>query len=252
MIAQGVLPFEFVPETRKTTLTAFAGLPVYLDLAAAIGLRESLERHVEIGERGQGWSDAQVVTSLVLLNLAGGDSVDDLRILEGDSGFGRVLRRTEMRGMSRRDRRAAERRFRQGRQRSVPSPSAARRSLLRFVNRESEAERGPGRAYIPSPSERLTGLRRVNTDLLAFYQKRRPEKHATLDMDATLVESKRSFSGVLPRRRTGVYGPWITLIPGGPIHGRQSQPIAATARRGVLEESRVRACEQRADATRVL
>ena len=191
MLAQGVLPFEFLPETGKTNLTAYAGLPVYLDLAAAIGLRESIEQHLAKGESGQGWSDAQVVISLVLLNLAGGDSVDDLRILEGDSGFGRVLRRTEMSGMSRRERRAAERRFRKGRQRSVPSPSAARRSLLRFVNRESEAERGPGRAYIPSPSARLTGLRRVNADLLAFYQKRRLQKHATLDMDATLVETTK-------------------------------------------------------------
>ncbi len=191
MVAQGVLPFEFVPETGKTDLTASAGLLVYLDLSAAIGVRESIKKHVEIGEKGQGWSDSQVVTSLLLLNLAGGDSVDDLRILEGDSGFGRVLRRTEQSGMSRRERRAAERRFSKGRKRSFPSPSAARRGLLRFVNRESEAERGPGRAYIPSPSPRLAGLRRVNADLLAFYQKRRPRTHATLDMDATLVETTK-------------------------------------------------------------
>ncbi|MAE70086.1 MAG: hypothetical protein CME06_06415 [Gemmatimonadetes bacterium] len=47
MVAQGVLPFESVPETSKTTLTGLAGLPVYLDLAAVIGLRESIERHVD-------------------------------------------------------------------------------------------------------------------------------------------------------------------------------------------------------------
>ncbi len=72
MVAQGVLPFEFVPETGKTDLTASAGLLVYLDLSAAIGVRESIKKHVEIGEKGQGWSDSQVVTSLLLLNLAGG------------------------------------------------------------------------------------------------------------------------------------------------------------------------------------
>ncbi|MAE72007.1 MAG: hypothetical protein CME06_16260 [Gemmatimonadetes bacterium] len=127
MVAEGVLPFAFVPETGKTSLTGLAGLPVYLDLAAVMGLRESIEAHVEMGESGQGWSHSQVVTSLLLLNLAGGDSVDDLRILEGDTGSSRLLRRTEQSGMCRRERRGAERRFRKGRQRSFPSPSAARR-----------------------------------------------------------------------------------------------------------------------------
>ena len=33
-----------------------------------------------------------------------------------------------------------------------------------------------------------------------------------------------------PRRRARVFGPWITLMPGGPFRGRQSQSIAAAAR----------------------
>ena len=35
--------------------------------------------------------------SLVLLNMAGGNFVDDLRILEGDEGFTKLLRRVEQR-----------------------------------------------------------------------------------------------------------------------------------------------------------
>jgi len=49
---------------------------------------------------------------LVMLNLAGGDCVEDLRRLEGDEGFCKVLRRVELDGLSRKERRAEERRWR--------------------------------------------------------------------------------------------------------------------------------------------
>ena len=62
------------------------GLGVYLDLFEAVGLRESVDRHVGVRREAQGWTDSQVVTSLIVLNLVGGESVGDLRILEKDAG----------------------------------------------------------------------------------------------------------------------------------------------------------------------
>ena len=61
-------------------------------------------RHVGLREGGQGWTDSQMVTSLILLNLAGGESVEDLRVLEKDEGLGRVLSRAETQGMRQRER----------------------------------------------------------------------------------------------------------------------------------------------------
>ena len=90
-------------------MTVLGGLPAYLDLAQVAGFRSSVEHHVRLREGGQGWSDSQVISSLVLLNLAGGESVDDLRILEKGKGFCKVLGRVETRGMRRRERRATER-----------------------------------------------------------------------------------------------------------------------------------------------
>ena len=51
---------------------------------------------MHIREDTQGWTDEQVISSFILLNLAGGDCVEDLRKLEGDSGFCKVLRRVEL------------------------------------------------------------------------------------------------------------------------------------------------------------
>jgi hypothetical protein len=57
--------------------------------------------------------------SLILLNLAGGDCVDDLSIFQGDPGFSEVMRRVETHGMPRRERRAFLRRLRKERKSAV-------------------------------------------------------------------------------------------------------------------------------------
>jgi|TARA_B100001971_G_C18220898_1_gene557124 hypothetical protein len=189
---QGILPFQYEQEKISTGMTALAGLPPYLDLAQVAGLSGSIERHVRLREEGQGWTDSQMVMSLLLLNLAGGESVDDLRVLEKDEGLCRVLRRVETHGMRRRERRATEKRWRKERRRSVPSPSAVFRYLCGFHDDEEEANRQAHTAFIPAANEALAGLGRVNGDLVAFMQSHLSHKQATLDMDATLVETEKT------------------------------------------------------------
>ena len=65
-------------------MSALSGLAAYLDLAAVARIGDSVRRHVGVREGAQGWTDAQMITALVMLNLAGGESVDDLRVLEKD------------------------------------------------------------------------------------------------------------------------------------------------------------------------
>ncbi len=77
-MSQGVLPFKYEEEKTQSGMTALAGLPVYLDLAKVIGLSKSIQKHLKIRENSQGWTDSQMVMSLVMLNLASGDCVDDL------------------------------------------------------------------------------------------------------------------------------------------------------------------------------
>jgi hypothetical protein len=186
---QGVLAYQYEVEKREAGLTALAGLPVYLDLARVLGLSESVQKYVRVREGTQGYTDGQMITALMLLNLAGGDCVDDLRVLEADDGFCRVLRRVELQGMKRQERRALERRWRKERRRAVPSPSAAFRYLSAFHDEAQESGRQAGKAFIPCPNEPLRGLAQVNRDLVAWVQSRSPSATATLDLDATLVST---------------------------------------------------------------
>jgi hypothetical protein len=191
-MAQGVLPFKYEEETSSAGMTALGGLPLYLDLAHVAGLCKSIEEHLGVRVGEQGWTDSEVVMSLVLLNLAGGESVDDLGIVEADEGFCRVLRRVQMHGLKRKERRELERRWRKERKRSVPSPSAVFRYLWSFHDAAQEGLRQPGKAFIPEANEHLGGFAKVNRDFLGFVQRNNSQEVATLDMDATLVETSKS------------------------------------------------------------
>jgi hypothetical protein len=190
-MAQGVLPYKYEEERSEAGMTALAGLPIYLDLASVLGVGECIRAHVHVRDSGQGWTDEQAILSLMLLNLAGGDCVDDIRILEKDEGFCKVLGRVETKGLSRGQRRAMERRWRKERHRSVASPSALFRYLEAFHDLEQEKKRQQGKAFIPVPNEHLQGLRKANREFVASIQKRHLEREATLDTDATLIETQK-------------------------------------------------------------
>jgi len=190
-MAQGILPFKYEIEKNTTGMTALAGLPVYLDLVKVSGLSKSIQKHLKIRENGQGWTDSQIVLSLVLLNLAGGDCVDDIRTLEADDGFCEVLKKAEMHGLKRKVRRVLLHRWRKEKIRTVPSPSSIFRYLAKFHNTEQEGLRQPGKAFIPSPNEHLQGFVEINKELSAFSGFQDSGSTATLDMDATLVSTNK-------------------------------------------------------------
>jgi hypothetical protein len=173
-------------------LTGLAGLAPYLDLACASGLMSSIDRNLCIRDAGQGWTDAQIVMSLILLNLAGGECVDDLEQLNSDEGFGKLLRRCETHGLSRRVRREMAKRWRKARSRNVVSASVARRYLSEFHDESQEKLRVTGKGLIPKAGENLLGLRRVNSDFLAWVDRSSRQMVATLDLDATLIETSKS------------------------------------------------------------
>lgn len=192
ILAQGVLPFKYEAEKSCTGMTGLAGLPIYLELMRVAGVAEAVDQHVQGRASAQGWTDRQMIMALLLLNLVGGDCIDDLAKLEKDDGFASVARQVETHGMPRQQRRVLQRRWRKERTRSVPSPSSAFRYLEGFHDAAEEKRRANSpKAFIPQPNEALRGLNQVNRAFVAFVQSRSSQKIATLDQDATLVETHK-------------------------------------------------------------
>lgn len=183
-MAQKALPYEYEIEESKAGLTSFGGLATYLDLASATGFLKSIDRHLRIRFGDQGWTDRQMILSLVLLNLVGGECVEDIDKLEGDEGFCRIMRTVETHGLTRKGKRALRKRWRKERTRTFPSTSAIFRYLANFHNAEQEKLRVKGKAYIPAPNEYLKAFGKINAEMIGVGDR---EETATLDMDATIA-----------------------------------------------------------------
>ncbi len=189
------LPIEFGTDTSSTALTAHSGLLLPLQFIQLAGLLDAVERYVP-DDAAQGWTASEVVQAVLLLNIAGGESLSDVEQLQGDPGLARAIDEVSGRGLSRRRRRLAlaalRKRWRRRRTRSVPSVSVLSRWFRRQHDEEQERLRAAAAlAFIPEPSPTVRGLERVNAALLAFLDEHRPQSSATLDMDATLITTQK-------------------------------------------------------------
>ena len=81
-------------------------------------------------------------------------------------------------------------RWRRIRERAVPSPPALPGWLERFHD-PAAPKAAAGTAFIPAVTEEPRSLGRVNRALLDFMQARQSSASATLDMDATLIETHK-------------------------------------------------------------
>jgi hypothetical protein len=98
------------------------------------------------------------------------------------------MRKVEVHGLGRKERRERLRRWRKERRRSVPSPSATFRFLAGFHEAgeacpelvEREGRRVKGKAFIPRANEALRGLGKVNGGVVRFLQQRQGKEVATL------------------------------------------------------------------------
>jgi hypothetical protein len=128
-----------------------------LELWRAAGLDEAVARHVAVSG-AQGWSERQMVSALVLLNLAGGDGLDDLNRLEADSALCRLVQAAEAHG---REPAGAA-----GRDAALATAAVARAALAGcrgplacgVHDAGEESRRQAGRAFIPASSEGAVGL----------------------------------------------------------------------------------------------
>jgi len=155
MMTHRRLPFHYSNEISDANLTSFAGLPLYMEMAHTSGLCDKIAKTLHT--KTQGWTDHHIILSLILLNLAGGDCVDDIERLQADQGLSTLLLKIETHGMRRKKRREHERQWRKEKKRVFPSPSAIRRYLEKFHDATQEEKRVKGEAFIPEKNDVLKG-----------------------------------------------------------------------------------------------
>ncbi len=169
-------PFVIDPRPLTEASSSHAGLLCVSRACRALQVPGLMEANVSVKLRQRGFTEAQFAETLVLLNAVGGDSYADVELLRDD----RCLA--------------------QGLGYQLPKATALRQFCEAFHD-EAKVARPAGytqQAFIPEPGERLEGLARVITGVVhrgaKFYeQQQTPLRTATVDLDATIIEShKRS------------------------------------------------------------
>jgi Transposase DDE domain group 1 len=171
-MSQGLLPYVVEVVADGDAVTGRAGLPLVLETMRALGLDQAIAQHVRVRERQSGYTEVEKIEALVLLLAAGGDCLDDIRVLQADGGLGRLLGRR------------------------LPSADALRHFLYACHDdqliAQAQAQRPPGTvAYIPAENAALQGLGCLNTALVHRVAAQGTGRKATLDHDATLQESHK-------------------------------------------------------------
>jgi hypothetical protein len=70
-----------------------AGFPLYIELLHLLNITKVFEKHIDgTTHKYCLCKNSMTVISLLLLNLAGDEHVDDLRILQSDNGFYRIYK----------------------------------------------------------------------------------------------------------------------------------------------------------------
>ena len=159
--------------TDEETLTALGGIPLVAQAFRSLGLPQSVKDHVRVKERERGYDEATFVGSFVILNAAGGESVDDFGHLREDPELAEMIGH------------------------ALPSSSAALQFLYAFHEDEKIEEAKQqrfraGRLHPGKITPPLVGLGQFNRDLVQrFGPPSPPQRIAAANQEATIIESHR-------------------------------------------------------------
>ena len=148
-----------------TDVTSYSGLLLIEEAMRALKVDKSVEKHLHIKERERGFSEYDYVRAFVFLLSAGGEHLDDIEQLRGDAGLRRLF--------------------------EIPSSSAIRTFLYQFHDEQKMKDKPPDGAFIPDESDNLKALDEVNAEIILNSFRDEGERVATLEPDATVIESNK-------------------------------------------------------------
>jgi hypothetical protein len=164
---QGMLPF-MVELGDREEVTGRVGLTLVVEAARALGLDELVAEELKVAKRRRGSSEYEKLEALILLIAAGGDRVEDIRVLGGDDeGLRRLL---------------GER---------LPGPDALLRLLNGFDDPKVWEKRPKDeKSWVPPETAPLRALFEINRQVVA--RAANPETTtATIDHDGTIIEAHK-------------------------------------------------------------
>ena len=90
---QGRLPFEYEVDENDGAVTSYGGLPLIIDVLRSQRVDDAIRQHVHVKERACEFDEVAIIEALVLMLAAGGDCLDDIRLLSADAALCRLLDR---------------------------------------------------------------------------------------------------------------------------------------------------------------
>ncbi len=170
-------PFVLDPRPLAEATSACAGLLAVSRAYRSLGLPGMIEANLPLRQRQRGFSEAQFIECLVMLQVAGGECPEDMGLLAGDACLERGL------GYA------------------PPKATAVREFLERFHDRTLEKlrpARSEQKSFIFPASGPVAALQAVQAGGVRriaqlYAQQGQRQTIATIDQDATIIEShKRS------------------------------------------------------------
>jgi len=149
-LRSGCLPFQVDVVDEAAGVTALAGVPLVIEAFRRWGLGAAVRQRVRLKRRRRGHDEASCVETLVALLAAGGECVDDVRVLAADDGLQQLWGRRP------------------------PAAETLRSFLNRCHDEAAVAARVAHTAFVPPDSAGLRGLTAVHGQLLRALQERVP------------------------------------------------------------------------------
>jgi hypothetical protein len=154
-------------KAKRGDVTARSGLPLVVETMRALGVDKSAAEQLPEKKRDRGFAPEQKLEAIVTLLAAGGDRVEDIRVLSEDKGLEKLL--------------------------GAPFPSPD--TLLDFLGQFNDPKCWDDRpeekkAWVPSESKGLQALDVINRELVAQGADRSVTQ-ATIDHDGTIIEAHK-------------------------------------------------------------
>jgi len=180
------LPFEIDDQVDDSLVTAYGGVPVLIEWYRASGAAEAVRQGVRVKARRRGLSESELVESFLTLWLSGGERCEDFGRLREDAALQALIGH------------------------EFPAAQTARDFLEGFDEAGLPLWQAGERARVPSESAAQQGLGRANGAVVSALQGRVVQETATLDVDATILESDKQAAQATYDGRRG-YQPVFVL-----------------------------------------